>query len=96
MIVCVNTAHPHRHIVSVGVLTDDSSEPQILSVDEVLHLIVEGKVLETLDRDGQAALVSVFECQIDGCKVPTIRTAPDGVEGDNLDYLSSCAAPSDD
>ena len=90
-IVCVETEHPHRHILAVGVGAAASKATERLTVGEVRTAIANGDVFYTVGSvTGDVALVSPDDCRINGCTIKTIRTHPDDARDDNLDELRVC------
>ncbi len=91
-IVCVETEHPHRHILAVGIGTEASRATERLTVKEVREAIANGEVFYTVGNvSGDVALVSPDDCRINGCTIKTIRTHPDDARDDNLDELRVCS-----
>lgn len=91
-IVCVETEHPHRHILAVGVGTEPSRASERLTVGQVRAAIAGGEVFYTVGSvTGEVALVRPDDCRLDGCTVKTIRTHPDDARDDNLDQMRACS-----
>jgi hypothetical protein len=91
-IVCVETEHPHRHILAVGIGSEASKATERLTVSEVRTAIANGDVFYTVGSvTGDVALVSPDTCRINGCTIYTIRTHPDDTRDDNLDEMRVCS-----
>ncbi len=90
-IVCVETEHPHRHIVAVGIGTEAQKATERMTVSEVRKSIEDGNTFYTVgSSSGDVALVGLDTCHYSGCTVKTIRTNPDDVKDDNLDEMRAC------
>jgi hypothetical protein len=90
-IVCVETAHPHRHIVAVGVGVKADKAIDRLTVAEVRAAIEDGDIFYTVgSSSGEVALVGLDTCHFADCTVKTIRTNPDDEKDDNLDDMRVC------
>jgi hypothetical protein len=90
-IVCVETEHPHRHILAVGIGTEANKASYRLTTAEVRNAIANGDVFYTIGSvTGDSALVSPDDCRIGGCTIKTIRTHPDDTRDDNLDEMRVC------
>lgn len=90
-IVCVETEHPHRHIVAVGVGIKAENAIDRLTVAEVRAAIEDGDIFYTVgSSSGDHAIVSLDDCRIGECTVETIRTSPDDEKDDNLDEMRVC------
>ncbi|MFI4991419.1 MAG: hypothetical protein ACHQHO_10970 [Solirubrobacterales bacterium] len=91
-IVCVETEHPHRHILAVGIGTEGSHATERMTVSAVRSAIANGDVFYTVGSvTGEVALVSPDDCRIGGCTIKTIRTHPDDTRDDNLDEMRVCS-----
>ena len=91
-IVCVETEHPHRHIVAVGVGVKADRADDRLTVAEVRAAIEEGDLFYTVgSSSGDFAVVRLDDCRIGECTVETIRTSPDDEKDDNLDEMRVCS-----
>jgi hypothetical protein len=92
-IVCVETEHPHRHILAVGIGADADRASYRLTTADVRKAIADGDVFYTVGSvSGEVALVSPDNCRIAGCTIKTIRTHPDDTRDDNLDEMRVCRA----
>lgn len=90
-IVCVNTEHPHRHIVKVGTGSDPSKASKRWTVAEVRKALENGDRFYTVSPStGKEADVKADDCKIGGCTVKTIRSKADAVTDNNLDNLRIC------
>jgi hypothetical protein len=90
-IVCVNTAHPHRHITNVGTGPEPARASQIWAVTQVRSMMDKGDTFHTISPfTGRRAEVRADNCNIDGCVVRTIRSHSDAVKDNNLDSLRKC------
>lgn len=90
-IVCVDTEHPHRHIVSVGLGTDPVKVDYRMTVDEVRAAIEDGDTFYTVgSSSGKLTLVELDTCHFPNCTVETIKTNPDDEKDDNLDEMRPC------
>jgi hypothetical protein len=90
-IVCIETEHPHRHIVAVGLGAEASKASERLTVDQVRSAIENGDSFYTVGSvTEEVALVSPDDCRIHGCTIRTIRTHPDDARDDNLDEMRAC------
>ncbi len=91
-IVCVETEHPHRHIVAVGIGANAARADYRMTVAEVRNAIEDGDVFYTVgSSSGKTALVGLDTCHFPTCTVATIRTNPDDEKDDNLDELRACS-----
>lgn len=87
-IVCVNTAHEHEHITEVGTGTADEGWDRLWSVAEVRDALAAGTRFYTVSPSTKkTADVDIYDCDIDGCKIQTIRSTPDAIEDNNLDNI---------
>jgi hypothetical protein len=90
-IVCVETEHPHRHIMAVGIGDDPAAADYKMTVSEVRDAIENGDVFYTVgSSSGETALVGLDTCHFRTCTVLTIRTNPDDEKDDNLDEMRAC------
>jgi hypothetical protein len=90
-IVCVNTEHPHSHIVKVGTGTKAEHYSRTWTVKEVLEAIEDGDRFYTVSPStSKEAEVKADTCKIAGCSIKTLRSTADGVKDNNLDYMPSC------
>jgi Protein of unknown function (DUF3892) len=90
-IVCVETEHPHRHIMAVGIGDSAAKANYRMTVTEVREAIKDGNVFYTVgSSSGEVALVGLDTCHFPTCTVPTIRTDPDDAKDDNLDNMRVC------
>jgi hypothetical protein len=90
-IVCVNTEHPHRHIVKVGTGTTADKYSRIWTVKEVREALANGDRFYTVSPStGKEADVKADDCKVGGCTVKTIRSKADAVTDNNLDNMGSC------
>jgi Protein of unknown function (DUF3892) len=93
-ILCVNTEHPHRHIVEVGTGPELGDVTKTWSVKKVRKAIKKGKHrFYTLSPStNKRANVGRWSCAKPGCgAVKTIRSEGDVVEDNNLDNLDPCS-----
>jgi hypothetical protein len=90
---CVNAGKPHSHIVSAEVqayLPADRAygERTLLLVATIVARIGHGDSFNTHNRSTHNfAEVNRYICDIDGCKVVTLRSGSDAVADNNLDNL---------
>jgi hypothetical protein len=92
-IVCVNKAHEHSHILSVGTGTTPDHWSRMWTVEEIIAAIRSGDRFYTVSPStGKAADVRPMTCHVAGCLVVTLRSASDAVTDNNLDNMPSCAA----
>jgi hypothetical protein len=92
LIRCVNTEHPHRHIVSAEIQRLKGTEygdRELVTLSTILSMMDAGHVFNTyspaLDR---MAEVHGAECKVDDvCDFETIRSDADAVTDNNLDNL---------
>jgi Protein of unknown function (DUF3892) len=90
-IVCVNTEHPHRHIIRVGTGHGSGLAERLWSVEEVRRALDENNAFFTVSPStNRIAYVHVDDCPEPGCTVQTIQTYPDAVPDNNLDNLREC------
>jgi hypothetical protein len=90
-IVCVNTEHPHRHIIKAGTGDEPALASQMWTVEEVRKAIADGDTFHTLSPStGRSAEVYRDDCKIDECLVETIRSMTDDLADDNLLSLRQC------
>lgn len=90
-IVCVNTEHPHRHIIKVGTGTTAEHYSRTWTVKEVREALKGGDRFYTVSPStGKEADVKADNCNINGCTVETIRSKADAVTDNNLDNIPSC------
>jgi hypothetical protein len=83
-IVCVNTEHPHRHIIKVGTGTTTDKYTQTWTVKEVREALENGDRFYTISPSaGKEANVKADDCKVGGCTVKTIRSNADAV-ADNM------------
>jgi hypothetical protein len=91
LIRCVNTEHPHSHIVSAVVQRlegDHYLARQTLDVSRVLSMMDDGDVFNTYSKIlDDVTPVHPQTCREAGCEVQTIRSDKDAVEDNNLDNL---------
>ena len=92
LIGCVNTLNPHSHIVSAQTQRQVGNgyepEPTIFGVDSILSMLTNGDRFETYSPTiDKAASVYIDMCNVDGCNIETIRSAPDAVADNNLDNM---------
>lgn len=79
----------HAHIVAVGTGTDPHKADQRLTLDQVLAGMDHGDVFYTVSPStNKIALVEKYVCG--QCRRTYIRSAPDAVHDNNLDYLRRC------
>lgn len=91
-IVCVETAHPHRHINYVGIGNDPDAASERLSVAQVRLAIREGKRFHTISPStGRRAEVEAYDFYYQGGVVYTIRSAADAIFDNNLDNMRACS-----
>jgi Protein of unknown function (DUF3892) len=91
-IVCVETEHPHRHILAVGTGDDPSSANSRWTVQQVRNALANGDRFYTVSPStGLTADVKADDCNIGGCTVKTIRSHADAVTDNNLDNLRVCS-----
>jgi hypothetical protein len=89
-IVCVDTEHPHRHIVQVGTETDGNAT-QTWTVKQVRKAIKAGDHFYAVSPStGQKADVRRSKCRMPNCNVKTIRSKADATPDNNLDNLGTC------
>lgn len=88
----INQPRLHAHIVAVGIGNDPNRAERQLKLRQVLSEIDRGHTFYTKGvRSGCIAkVVAVVGCPV--CSDPRriIRSAPDAVEDNNLDYLRRC------
>jgi hypothetical protein len=91
LISCVNTEHPHSHIVSAVVLKllgNEYGDREMLEVHDIVAMMISGDTFNTYSPStDKTADVHQFVCDIDGCKTVTLRSDPDVVADNNLDNL---------
>jgi Protein of unknown function (DUF3892) len=76
------TAAGHHHIVGIGLSTGER-----LDMNQAYLLINSGHVLYTRSPSTRkVAGVRTYRC----CSLHTLRSSPDAVHDNNLDYLPSC------
>jgi hypothetical protein len=79
----------HAHIVAVGTGTDPNQANTRWTLAQVIAAINRGEVFYTYgERSQKVALVRVVACPTCGHSI--IRSAPDAVQDNNLDYLRRC------
>ncbi len=90
-IVCADTLYPHRHITDVGTGTDPGAASDRWTVLQVRAALRNGHRFYTQDPvSGRTADVEPYDAYVDGTVVHTIRSTPDAIQGNNLDYLRGC------
>jgi hypothetical protein len=78
----------HAHIIGVGTGTTSKIALYEWTVDDVWAAIDQGNVFYTVgETTGKVALVNKYTC----CRRKSLRSAPDTVWDNNLDYLPRCA-----
>jgi hypothetical protein len=91
LIRCVNTEHPHSHIISAEVqelLGDKYGDPKTFPVATIRSKLTDGDRFNTYSPStDKVADVHKDTCDIDGCEVKTIRSDPDAIADNNLDNL---------
>jgi hypothetical protein len=91
-IVCVNTEHPHRHILKVGTGTKADQYSRTWTVKEVRDALEAGDRFYTVSPStGKEADVRADTCKEPNCTVKTIRSKADAVTDNNLDNIGACA-----
>jgi uncharacterized protein DUF3892 len=91
-IVCVETEHPHRHIIAVGVGNDPAAADSRLTVAQVRAAIYNGQRFYTQSPStGQTADVEPYDVVVNGRTIHTIRSSPDAIYDNNLDNLRVCS-----
>lgn len=89
---CVNKAHAHRHIISVGTGTTREHWSRMWTVEEVIAAIRSGDRFYTVSPStGKTADVRAMACNIGACLVMTLRSHADAVSDNNLDNMPACA-----
>jgi ABC-type antimicrobial peptide transport system ATPase subunit len=80
----------HAHIIAVGTGTDPNKADKRWTLNEVLAAMNNSDVFYTEgETSGKTALVEKYVCSL--CKRTWIRSTPDAVKDNNLDYLRRCS-----
>lgn len=80
----------HAHIVAVGIGTDPDQADQRWTLDQVLAAMDRGDAFYTQGKNsGKIAWVEKYVCT--RCGRTYIRSTPDAVADNNLDYLRRCS-----
>jgi hypothetical protein len=91
-IVCVETAHPHRHITHVGTGSDPGRATNRWTVADVRSAIQRGHRFYTVSSStGRTAEVEPYDYHYNGGVIRTIRSSADAIWDNNLDNLRACA-----
>ncbi|MEA2493393.1 MAG: hypothetical protein QOJ29_1304 [Thermoleophilaceae bacterium] len=90
-IVCVETEHPHRHIIAVGIGDNEWRATRRETVATVRAAIRNGDRYYTVSPSkGWTADVEPYDVYVNGQWIYTIRSTPDAVPDNNLDNLRVC------
>lgn len=80
----------HAHIVAVGTGSDPNKADTRWTLDEVLTAMDKGDVFYTQgETSGKIARVEKYVCSL--CYRTWIRSTPDAVKDNNLDFLRRCS-----
>jgi 23S rRNA-/tRNA-specific pseudouridylate synthase len=90
-IVCAERREAHEHITHVGTGADGDRADQQWAVTEVRRALANGDRFYTISPStGRTADVRAYDAHVNGRIVQTIRSAPDAVHDNNLDYIRVC------
>jgi len=96
LIVAVSTESAHRHIVKVHAkhvlesATDEWHPLQVFTVSQVIAMMAAGTSFFTYSRfTGKIAYVNHDTCGVRGCRVKSLRSAPDAVGDNNLARITT-------
>jgi hypothetical protein len=89
-IVCADRLYEHRHITHVGTGPGPANEKW--TVMQVRTALRDGDRFYTEDpATGRTADVEPYNANVGGKIIYTIRSTPDSIKGNNLDYIRGCS-----